>query len=80
LSVFGRPKSGQAGFGHTLYEIEGHNAKDIGNCLHEGVMPPGKFEVIAPPVRERGKARAPIDARTILETDQVRVRLRRIAR
>jgi hypothetical protein len=56
LSVFGRPKSGQAGFGHTLYEIEGHNAKGIGNSLHEGVTPPGNFEVIAPPVRERGKA------------------------
>ncbi len=35
-------KSGQAGFGHTLYEIEGHNANDIGNSLHEGVMPPGQ--------------------------------------
>jgi hypothetical protein len=79
LSVFGRAKSGRAGFGHTLYQIEGHNAKDIGNSLHEGRDPPGKFEVIAPPVRERGKARAPLDARTLFETDQARVRLRRIA-
>jgi hypothetical protein len=43
-------------------------------------MPLGKFEVIATPVSERGQARNPIDARTLFETDQARVRLRRIAR
>ena len=66
-----------AGFGHTVHEFTGHQARSIGNSLHEAVLPPGTYEVTHVE-RGPGQARAPIDGRTMFVTEQVRVRLRRV--
>jgi hypothetical protein len=65
-----------SGFGRTVYEIEGHEGRHIGNGLHEAVLPPSSYEVTGAE-RGTGRARAPIDARTMFNTEQVRVKLRR---
>jgi hypothetical protein len=67
-----------AGFGRTVLEFAaGHQARSIGNSLHEAVLPPGTYEVIGVE-REHGQARAPIDGRTMFDSEHVRVTLRRI--
>jgi hypothetical protein len=66
-----------AGFGHTVYEFVGHQARSIGNSLHEAVLAPGTYEVIKVE-RGYGQARAPIDGRTMFSTEQVRVTVRRV--
>lgn len=66
-----------AGFGHTVYKFTGHQARSIGNSLHEAVLPPGTYEVTTV-WRGYAQARAPIDGRTTFSTEQVRVTLRRV--
>jgi hypothetical protein len=66
-----------AGFGRTVFEFVGHQARSIGNSLHEAVMPPGTYEVVRVE-RGYGLARAPIDGRTMFSTEQVRVTVRSV--
>lgn len=62
-----------SGFGHVIYEIHGHNAKGIGNTLHEGVMPPGKFQVHSAEWNEATPTRAGIDGKTMSTSPRLHV-------
>lgn len=67
-----------AGFGRTLYEIHDAGARAIGNSLHEGIMPPGKFHVTGVEHSPEQETRSAVDGRTIYNSPGVRVRLKRI--
>lgn len=52
-----------AGYGHVVYEIHDHQAKGIGNTLHEAIMPPGKYRVQSAEWRD-SSAQANVDEGT----------------
>lgn len=67
-----------AGYGHVVYEMHDHHGREIGNALHEAVVPPGKYTVEHAEMRNT-TAQANIDERTAYTSPRLHVRIRRQA-